>query len=340
MSDCRTECPADEPARPRVSIVRTAPPASGYGIRTPLNGWRRPPSTPPDEALIEAIAASVEALGGFHRFVRPGDHVTIKPNFNSGDPPPNSTDIPFLVGLIRLLRDHGAGRVVVGESSRHPPTNARFEMQRTGVFEACHREGAEVVVFGDAHWTPVATRGERFRWVEIARPMIECDRLVFAACLKTHWLTRFSMSLKLIVGAVRPRHRALLHFGGEIEERVAELASTVHPDLVLIDGRSAFVRGGPCYGIVRRPNLILASTDRIAADVEGIRALQRYAECPLRGNPWQYRQIREAIRLGLGVTSADEYDRCEFQVPGSLFHVGGVPLGTKNLESGTRPRQS
>ena len=127
------------------------------------------------------------------------ERITIKPNFNSGDPPPNSTDIPFLVALIRLLRDYGAGRIVVGESTRHPPTNAYFEMQRTGVFDACRRAGAEVVVFGDEHWMPVRTRGERFGWVEVARPMIECDRLVYACCLKTHWLTKFSMSLKLVV---------------------------------------------------------------------------------------------------------------------------------------------
>jgi uncharacterized protein (DUF362 family) len=136
--------------------------------------------------------------------------------------------------------------------------------------------------------------------------MIECDRLIFACCLKTHWLTKFSMSLKLIVGAIRPRHRARLHFGGQIEERVAELASVVQPDLVLIDGRSAFVRGGPCYGVVRRPNVILASGDRVAADTAAIDILRRYPECSLTDDPWRYRQIREAIRLGLGIRGPAE----------------------------------
>jgi uncharacterized protein (DUF362 family) len=308
MEESRHRPFLDANGRALVSLVQTERPAPGYRIRTPLNGWRGERPLEPDAALVEHVYRAVEAIGGFRSLVRPGDTITIKPNFNSGDPPPNSTDIPFLIALVRLLRDHGAGRVVVGESSRHPPTSSHFEMRRTGVFQACQREGAEVVVFGDEHWTWIPTRGKRFRQVEIARPLLECDRLVFLPCLKTHWLSKFSMSLKLTVGAARPRHRARLHFGGHFAERIAELAATVSPDLVLIDGRSAYVRGGPCYGLVRRPNVLLASGDRVAIDVEAIRVLQRFPECSLRGDPWQYGQIREAVRLGLGVGGAAEYD--------------------------------
>jgi len=297
----------DNDGRALVSRLQAGPAGRGYSLRTPLNAWPRRRPLPPPPELIEHVNTVVEAIGGFRRLVRPGDRITIKPNFNSGDPPPNSTDVPFLVALIGLLRDHGAGHVVVGESARHPPTSSRFEMRRTGVFEACRSVGAEVVVFGDDHWTPVHTRGDRFGWVEIARPLLDCDRLVFLCCLKTHWLTKFSISLKLIVGGVRPRHRAALHFGGGLGERVAELASTVTPDLVLVDGRTAFTRGGPCYGFVRRANVILASGDRIAADIEGIRELQRFPECSLTRDAWSYAQIAEAARLGLGVASADEY---------------------------------
>lgn len=242
----------------------------------------------------------MELTGGFARVVRPGDTVLLKPNFNSGDPPPNSTDIPFLVALIRLLRDHGARRLIVGESSRHPPTSTRFEMTRTGVLDACRREGAEVAIFSEGEWVPVPSRGRYFRWLEIARPVLECDRLVYACCLKTHWLAKFTASIKHAVGCVRPCHRAALHFGGHFEERVAEIAAAVRPDLVVIDARSVYVRGGPCYGLARFPGVILAGSDRVALDVEGIRLLQRYPECALTRDPWRYAQIREAIRLGLG----------------------------------------
>lgn len=307
--------PAAQPAgHPLVSRVWGAPQA-GYHVRTPLNGWRHPRPTEPPPGLTDWVHHAVALAGGFRRAVRPGDTVLLKPNFNSGDPPPNSTDVPFLVALIRLLRDYGARRVVVGESSRHPPTSTRFEMGRTGVFAACRREGAEVVIFGEGQWIPVRTDGEHFRWLEIAAPLLECDRLVYACCLKTHWLAKFSASIKHAVGCVRPRHRARLHFGGHFEERVAEIAAAVSPDLVLIDARAVYVRGGPCYGLARFPGVILAGADRVALDVEGIRILQRYPECALTRDPWSYRQIQATVRLGLGAGCDTAYRLVEARHP-------------------------
>jgi uncharacterized protein (DUF362 family) len=279
----------------------------GYTIRTPHNSFRHLRQTEPSLELVDWVARTVELAGGFGQAVRPGDSVLLKPNFNSGDPPPNSTDIPLLVAMIRLLRDHGARRVIVGESSRHPPTSTRFEMGRTGLFDACKREGAEVAVFGEGEWAPVPVRGRYFKRLEIARPLVECDRLVYACCLKTHWLSKFTASIKHSVGCIRPRYRAQLHFGGHFEERVAEIASTLRPDLILIDARSVYVRGGPCYGLTRYPGVMLAGRDRVALDVEGIRILQRYRECALDQDAWSYRQIRHAVRLGLGARCRCEY---------------------------------
>jgi uncharacterized protein (DUF362 family) len=282
-------------------------PRPGFHIRTPLNSWRHPRETEPSPALVEQIVRAVELAGGFGTAVRPGETVLLKPNFNSGDPPPNSTDVPLLVALIRLLRDHGARRVIVGESSRHPPTSTRFEMARTGVLDACKREGVEVVIFSEGAWVPVRVAGRHFTWLEVARPLRECDRLVYACCLKTHWLAKFTASIKHSVGCVRPRHRARLHFGGHFEERVAEIAAAVSPDLVVMDARAVYVRGGPCYGLARFPGVILAGRDRVALDVEGIRLLQRYPECALTRDPWSYRQIRAAVHLGLGAASCAGY---------------------------------
>ncbi len=264
------------------------------------------PPSPPPQQLIDDLHRLVESIGGFARAVRPGDTVVLKPNFNSGDPPPNCTDLPLLEALIGLLRDYGARRVIVGESSRHPPTSSRYEMRRAGVFEVCRRAGAEVAIFPEGEWVPVRLRGGLFNWVEMARPLLECDRLIYACCLKTHWLSKFSISIKHSVGCVRPRHRARLHFGGQFEERIAELATAVTPSLVIVDGRLCYVRGGPCYGVTRAANVLLASGDRVAIDVQGMREIQPIPGNALTADPWSYRQLRHAVKLGIGAASDDE----------------------------------
>jgi uncharacterized protein (DUF362 family) len=318
MMDTRMKVLATDPAvapelRSRVALIR------GLGERTARRRLRTPIHTllpirrsgEPAPELVRGIHEAVELSTGWRNVVRAGDRVLLKPNFNSGDPPPNSTDIPLLVTLIRLLYDYGAGRVIVGEGSRHPPTSTRFELRRAGVFEACKRAGAEVEVFGDSGWVPVSTRGHLLRWIEAARPLVECDRLVFACCLKTHWLTRFSISLKHTVGCIRPRHRARLHFGGHIEERVAEIASAFRPDLVVVDGRQAYSSGGPCYGFVCDPGVLIAGTDRVAVDVTGIRCLQSLPGCSLSREARQYAQIKHAIELGLGTGDDERIDLVE-----------------------------
>lgn len=291
------------------SIVGVVHAKAGHGplnFRFPMHSiLPRDRNSEPTQTLTDWLHHAVKLAGGFESFISHGDHVLLKPNFNSGDPPPNSTDLPALVALIRLLRDYGATRVVVGEGSRHPPTNTRFEMRRAGLFEACRRAGAELSVFGETGWAPIRTRGSLLRWVEVARPLLECDRLVFACCLKTHLLTRFSISLKHTVGCVRPRHRARLHFGGHIEERVAEIASAFNPDLVVVDGRLCYTSWGPCYGVNRQANVILAGSDRVAIDVTGIRAIQAVPGNVLRRDAWSYRQIQHAIDLGLGAVDDD-----------------------------------
>lgn len=92
-----------------------------------------------------------------------------------------------------------------------------------------------------------------------------------------------------------------------IEEKIAELNLAVHPDLIIMDGRKCFVTGGPDVGRVEEPNIILASGDRIAIDVEAIKVIKSFEGSSLQSDPWSYTQIRRAVELGIGVNSEHDY---------------------------------
>ncbi len=134
----------------------------------------------------------------------------------------------------------------------------------------------------------------------------EVEKLVYVCCMKTHKWAKFTFSLKLAVGFMKPSERVLLH-ARRLEEKIAELNLVVLPNLIIMDGRKCFVRGGPASGEMREPNLILASGDRIAIDVEAVKVVEGYKGSSLTSDPWSYTQIRRAAELDLGVKSPQEY---------------------------------
>ncbi len=135
---------------------------------------------------------------------------------------------------------------------------------------------------------------------------MESKKLVYAFCMKTHRFAKFTFSLKLAVGFMKPSERIRLHMR-HLEEKVAELNLIIHPHLIIMDGRKCFISGGPATGELRNPGLILASGDRVALDVEALKTVGAYEGSSLRNDPWSYTQVRRAAELGLGVKNEQEY---------------------------------
>ena len=118
--------------------------------------------------------------------------------------------------------------------------------------------------------------------------------------MKTHRLARFSLSLKLAVGFMHPGERRALHLRN-LEHKVAELNLVWQPDLIIMDGRKAFISGGPEKGELVEPGVILASGDQVAIDVEALKILGSYkAKNRLMPDPYDSPQIATALRHGLG----------------------------------------
>ena len=64
--------------------------------------------------LKESILKTVNEIGGFESFVKKGDVVLLKPNFNTADPTPASTSVDFLKAVTELVYNCGVKMVIVG----------------------------------------------------------------------------------------------------------------------------------------------------------------------------------------------------------------------------------
>jgi uncharacterized protein (DUF362 family) len=250
--------------------------------------------------LKSAIVEAVDGVGGFGKFIKTGDVVFLKPNFNTADPFPASSDLKFLENVSDYIYEAGAKLVMIGESST-VTLNSRKVMEKIGVFALQEKKRPpRIYVLEEEKWVKREIPNAKYlKSVQIAEIVSRADKLIFLPCLKTHAYAQFTGSLKLTMGLMKPHQRFPMHMRN-LQEKFAELNTLFDPDLVIMDARKCFINRGPSEGDVEEPNLIMASTDRVAIDVEGIKIIQGYQGNSLVGiDPWELPQIKRAIELGL-----------------------------------------
>lgn len=253
--------------------------------------------------LKESIRQAVDALGGISSFVKAGETVLLKPNFNTDDPFPASTDIGFLKAVVELAYEAGAGKIIIGESSTWSlATNG--VMNSLGVFDLRKmQKPPEIVNFDEGNWVKKKIPGGKYlKSVSVPETLEKADKLILLPCLKTHCYAQYTGALKLSVGFMKkPFQRLALHARNKvIQQKIAELNLVIHPDLVIIDARKCFINGGPCEGEVREPGLIMASASRVDIDIESVKIIQSYEGNSLKGlNPEELTQIKFAKELKL-----------------------------------------
>ena len=250
--------------------------------------------------LKESILRTVDEIGGFESFIKKGDVVLLKPNFNTADPSPASTSIDFLKAVTELVYNYGAKIVMIGDSSTMS-LSTRKVMEEIGVFELENIDTPpRVYVFDERKWIKKEIpNGKYLKNVSVSEYLDRADKLILLPNLKTHFLSKFTGSLKLSVGFMKPFERVGLHLKN-LQEKVAELNKIINPDLIIMDARKCFINKGPAEGELREPGLVLASKKRVAIDIEGIKIIQGFNGNSLKGiNPLELTQIKKAIEFGI-----------------------------------------
>lgn len=253
-----------------------------------------------EEDLKESIKQVVAGLGGFEKFIKPGETVMLKPNFNTADPFPASTDIEFLKACIELCYEAGAKIVITGDSSTMS-INTRKVMKEKGVFELLKLENPpRIYVFEERQWIKKNIPEARYlKTVSVPDILERPDKLILLPCCKTHFQAKYTGALKLSVGYMKPVQRVALHMR-HIEEKIAELNLLINSDLVIMDARKIFINEGPNKGEVAEPGILFSSDNRVDIDIEGIKLIQSFKGNSLKGiDPEKLKQIELARKIGI-----------------------------------------
>lgn len=252
----------------------------------------------------QMIREALNLIGGLEKLDVESRTVLIKPNAVAGEPPPTTTNPEVLRALIKVLQQAGSKKIFVGDMSALLTLPTKRNMEKTGILKAIEEEGAEPVFFEDHKWVGVdLPRTQHVRKAYVSQWIFQVDRVINLTVIKTHRSAAYSIALKNFIGATHGRQRPYLIDASHWEEIVAELNAAYQPHLNLLDGTHVMISGGPWSGKAAKPRVIVASGDRIAADVVGLAIIKRYAQSPevARRRAWDQRQIRRAVELVLGV---------------------------------------
>lgn len=250
--------------------------------------------------LVEDIRQVVNEIGGIKKFIHARETVLVKGNFNTADPFPASSDIEFIKASLQIVNEANPKRMILGESSTIS-ANTKEVLTKKGAFELEKEfQNLTVLPFSEDEWVRRnIPEGKFLNKVSVPRILGEVDKIILLPCLKTHFLAKFTGSLKLAVAFMQPTERISMH-SRRLQEKIAELNLIYKPDLIIMDARKCFINHGPSSGEIGSPNLILASESRISIDIEGVKIIQEFPSNSLKNTPaLEIPQIRHAKEIGI-----------------------------------------
>jgi uncharacterized protein (DUF362 family) len=241
----------------------------------------------PAAETIRAVRAAALAATDFSWLSR-GDTVLIKPASNSGNVYPATTDPMAVRAMIGLLKEHGAGRVIVADMAGVQflrfykdglEGSTRELMHSNGLAQAAVESGAELHAFEEAGWDGFfeATPESVGSWkAPVMLPVVlhEVDHIVLMPRTARHLLAGSTLGLKSAVGWWRHDSRLEYHRdAGTFSEKTADAnrvgAITDKQRLVLSSATKVLTTFGPDSGYIAEPEtgIVFASTDLIAHDM-------------------------------------------------------------------------
>jgi len=238
-------------------------------------------------ATMQAVRRAADEATDFSWLGR-GDTVLIKVVCNSGNDYPATTDPLAVSAMVALLKEKGAGRVIVGDmsgvqfirfSQDRTSGSSRELMTGNGIAGAAREAGAEVVAFEEAGWdgfyeeTPRA--GQNWRHpLMMPNVLKEADHVILMPRCSRHLLAGSTLGLKAAVGWWRHDSRLEYHHdAATFSQKTAE--SNTAPSLldkqrlVLSSATKVLTTFGPDQGYVAEPEtgLVLASPSVVAHDM-------------------------------------------------------------------------
>ena len=262
-------------------------------LRTPGNLLENNVFVAKGEDPAAMVRAALEEAGGISRFVKKGDVVVLKPNIAFDRTPElAATTNPDLVAeLVRLCLKAGAGKVKVFDN---PCNDVRRTYRNSGIAKAAEAAGAQVKILEESDFvdTEIPDAKVLTKWW-LSKDILEADVFINMPIAKHHGATGLTLGLKNMMGTAGGQ-RGAWHVA-HLDQRIADVNTAVHPDLVILDAYRILTDHGPTGGSpgdVKMAQTVALATDIVAVDAFGTTLFGK--------KPSDIKHIGFAHEMGLG----------------------------------------
>ncbi len=270
----------------------------GFGLPQLLAQTVQEKQAIPDLAVVtdgdpaSMTREAVGLLGGMSRFVSKGDVVVVKPNigWDRGVELAANTNPQVVAEVIRMCLECGAKKVRVFDRPCNNPSRC---YENSGIKKAASDAGAEVSFVVPAGFSDMRfSEAEVLKKWPLYKPAIEADVLINVPIAKNHGLTYLTMGVKNLMG-IMGGDRGKVHWN--IDDKLADLANFVRPQLTILDAYRILLKNGPQGGSLKDVELKktviagkqIATVDAYGATLFGIK-------------PAGLAHIVKSSKLGLG----------------------------------------
>ena len=219
--------------------------------------------------IDSSILRAFDHFGGITHFVSRGEKVLLKVNLVSGhDVTRRVTTDPSIVRAVAKLVLEAGGTPFIADS---PGIDSFKSAAEKAGFMAVARElRIECRELTDPVDLP-ASEGADFKRIQVSRQVIEADKIISLAKLKTHGQMYLTMGVKNLFGTIPGRLIAGWHYNvGLNRERFASLLLDIYlgvrPDFTILDGVIGMHGDGPTSGDPYEFGIIGACVDALTMD--------------------------------------------------------------------------
>ena len=238
-------------------------------------GWSLPNEEHVEVASVQGTnyydntLKAVELIGGMKRFVSRGSRVGILVN-SALEKRGTYVKPEIALAVIAMCHEAGAKEIISLEdaSGSYWDRATKTEYLEGLVADLKEPEHVEAEIRG----------GVALKRAEIARDLLEADVFINVALVKDHEGTKFTCTLKNLMGATTSSTNRFFHFGSErgggwygdvdfLSQCIADVNLLRKPSLCVVDATEFITTNGPAGpGKISRPQKVLASIDGVAVD--------------------------------------------------------------------------